>query len=69
MDIRVYICDSAATLIETVAEIGATAEILYQTPDEGGETGLVKGYKRPATEPAETWKSFTNRYVVVARRS
>lgn len=69
MNIEIYVCDNSAALVQTLGYLNNRADILYQSPDAGGETGDVLRYLvQPPRSAAQTLESFAGKLIVVARR-
>ncbi|HET9640204.1 MAG TPA: hypothetical protein VFP12_13455 [Allosphingosinicella sp.] len=69
MKIQIFVCDSALAMIGISTEVSADSEILYQTSDENAETGKVtRCAVVPPRGATTTLDSFTDKFIVVARR-
>lgn len=70
MNIEFYVCDNAQALAHTLGNLKGNAEILYASPDAGGETGDVLRYLVvPPRSPAKVLESFAGKLLVIARRN
>lgn len=69
MEVEVYICDNKEALVQTLGYLSGRAEILYTSPSEQGESGdIVRYLVRPPRSGGETFDSFADKLVVIARR-
>ena len=70
MTIQIFVCDTAAALVTTLAEIQGTSRVVYQTPDARPETGNVLRYLvKPPRSPGATLESYAGKYLIVAIRN
>lgn len=67
MDIQIFVCDDAAGLIRTQAEISGLAQVVYETQGPGGETGdLTRFLVSSKRSPGAKLHSLAGKFVIVA---
>lgn len=69
MTIQIFICDSAAALVATLAEIEGGSAVVYQTPGPAPESGdIIRYFVKPPRSPGAKLDSYAGKYLIVARR-
>jgi hypothetical protein len=69
MTIQIFVCDTAAALVQTLAEIQEMSAVVYQTPDANPETGDILRYLvKPPRSPGATLDSYAGKFLIVAIR-
>ena len=70
MRIDVYVCDTNALRIATIASLPANSVVIYDSPGTQAETGKVMRFLvNPSPSPGKALESFDDKFIVVARRA